>query len=100
MQFGHPRFETPRSALVPQAFLPVFLRGWAMAILIFLTIPVRRKCVPLRTRPHLALFGIFPCEALCTFHHFSSLIAPRGSVDAILPGVIRCTLSNILPSPF
>ena len=26
------RFETPRSALVPQAFLPVFFRGWAVAI--------------------------------------------------------------------
>ena len=35
MQFGHPRFETPRSALVPQAFLPVFFRGWAVAISIF-----------------------------------------------------------------
>jgi hypothetical protein len=31
---GHSRFETPRSALVAQAFLPVFFRGWAMAILI------------------------------------------------------------------
>ena len=32
MQPGHPRFETPRSALVAQVFLPVFFRGWAMAI--------------------------------------------------------------------
>jgi hypothetical protein len=44
MPFGHPRFETPRSALVPQAFLPVFFRGWAMAIFIFLTSPLQPKC--------------------------------------------------------
>jgi len=31
------RFETPRSAPVPQAFLPVFRRGWAMAIFILTT---------------------------------------------------------------
>jgi len=34
MRAGHPRFETPRSAPVPQAFLPVSLWGWAMAIFI------------------------------------------------------------------
>jgi len=34
MPFDHPRFETPRSALVPQAFLPVFFRGCVLAILI------------------------------------------------------------------
>jgi hypothetical protein len=34
-QHGHPQFETPRSAPVAQAFLPVFFRGWAMAIFIF-----------------------------------------------------------------
>jgi hypothetical protein len=44
MPFGHPRFETPRSAPVPQAFLPVFFRGWAMAIFIFLTSPLQPKC--------------------------------------------------------
>jgi hypothetical protein len=43
MPFGHPRFETPRSAPAPQAFLSVFLQGLAMAIS-FLTTAPQPKC--------------------------------------------------------
>src|SRR6266852_8540689 len=50
MQFGHPRFETLRS-------VPLKKGDWAMTILIFLTIPLRRKCVQLRMCYELASFG-------------------------------------------
>ena len=46
MQHGHPRFETPRSAPVPQAFLPVFFRGWAMAISVVSDTPAVAEVCP------------------------------------------------------
>src|SRR6266568_4940901 len=44
-QHGHPRFETPRSAPVAQAFLPVFFGGWAMAISVVSDIPACSRSV-------------------------------------------------------
>ena len=58
MQHGHPRFETPRSALVAQAFLPVFFRGWAVAIF-QLFHSSRGRSVSIQLDENLALLVIF-----------------------------------------
>src|SRR6266853_6334409 len=58
MQHGHPRFETPRSAPVPQAFLPVFFWGWAMAISVVSDTPAAAEVCPNGS------FNIWVCFAL------------------------------------